>query len=253
MLVEPIEKNGYCIMKKNTYEAIELDIQHAPKVPPETVSRFFKTGHATYSAHDQFLGLQNPIIRKIAKEHPHTPLEDIQKLLMSPYNEKRLLGLIILVHQYQRSKSKAEIVEFYCNHLDQVNNWNLVDLSAHYILGDYLIDQDRSKLYTLSQSKNLWHRRIAVLSTFAFIRKNDFKDILALSCQLKYDPEDLMHKAIGWMLREVGKQDVSVLKAYLDEHAQDMPRTMLRYAIEKLSKDLQKHYRDKKASEKEAF
>lgn len=207
---------------------------------------FFKTGVGQYGEGDQFIGVTVPNQRLIARRFAEESLEEIATLLSSPVHEERLTGLLILVRQYQRASSgkKADarvqraIVDFYVDHIDCVNNWDLVDSSAPYILGRYLVDRPRSerkRLHRWARSANQWHRRIAVLTTMAFIADLQFSDTLDLAKGLLDDKQDLIHKAVGWALREVGKKDLATLRAFLDEHHTRMPRTMLRYAIEKLS------------------
>lgn len=199
--------------------------------------RFFKTSHDSYSAHDEFLGITVPTLRKIAKKYQHAPQEIVISLLTSSYNEKRLLALFILVHQYQRGTfdRQEEIYHFYLNNRAYVNNWNLVDSSAHYIVGHYLCDKDRSLLIELAKSSILWDRRISIVATWYFMRKSDTKTTFELATILLNDKHDLIHKAVGWMLREAGKKDETQLLQFLSQHAKQMPKTMLRYAIEKLT------------------
>jgi len=166
----------------------------------------------------------------------------LKELLKNKFHECRLCALMILRLQYEGFENKKELVDFYLRNTQYVNNWDLVDLSCEYILGNWLLDKDRKILYQLAKSKNLWERRIAIISTFEFIRHRQFIDILKLSEILINDNHDLIHKAVGWMLREVGKRDEKVLKDFLDKHYQKMPRVMLRYAIEKLSKNIRKKY-----------
>jgi 3-methyladenine DNA glycosylase AlkD len=208
---------------------------------------FFKTGPGSYSEHDQFIGVSVPELRKIAKIFPHISLDELQELLYSKTNEVRLLALIILVAQYQTSneKAQAERYEFYRKHLSQVNNWNLVDASAHHIIGAHLFDRKRNSLLELAKSAAMWERRISIVSTGYFIRKHDLAWTFKIARLLLNDEHDLIHKAVGWMLREAGKRDESTLIAFLDEHAVAMPRTMLRYAIEKFPEVKRKHYRHK--------
>ncbi len=210
--------------------------------------RFFKTGKGEYGEGDQFIGVTVPNQRRVAKEYKDLPLSEILKLLNSPIHEHRLTALFILVHQYQKGDEvhKKVIYDFYVAHRDRVNNWDLVDSSAHKIMGDYLLDRDRSVLYDFAHSEVLWDRRIAIISCFAFLSRNEFKDTLALSKILLKDDHDLIHKAVGWLLREVGKKDLSLLLSFLDEHATEMPRTMLRYAIEKLDESKRQFYLKKK-------
>lgn len=208
--------------------------------------RFFKCGPGQYGAGDQFLGLSVPQVRSVLAQYRTLPVPECMALLQSPYNEARLLALLILVAQYQRKRaSEAErqaVFDAYLTSRSRVNNWNLVDASAPAIVGGQLLQRDRALLYQLVQSASLWDRRMAVLATFAFIRAGDFADTLHLCEMLLGDREDLMHKACGWMLREVGKRDEAVLRAFLDAHAGQMPRTMLRYALEKLPAALRADY-----------
>lgn len=208
--------------------------------------RFFKCGPGQYGEGDQFLGLSVPQVRSVLAAYRSLPVADCVALLQSPYNEARLLALLILVAQYQRKRaSEAErqtVYDAYLAQRSRVNNWNLVDASAPIIVGGHLLQRERSLLDTLVQSPVLWDRRIAVLATFAFIRAGDFADTLRLCEHQLTDREDLMHKACGWMLREVGKRDEAVLRAFLDTHARKMPRTMLRYALEKLAPEVRAAY-----------
>lgn len=199
------------------------------------LSRFFKTGKGQYGEGDIFLGVMVPGQRRIAKKYETLSLKDIRKLLSSKIHEHRLVALIILVNQYKKGDEhdRDKIVDFYLRYSKYINNWDLVDLSAPNIPGEYLLNKDRAVLYRLARSKNLWERRIAIMSTFAFIRKNDFEDALRISALLLHDYHDLIHKAVGWMLREVGKRDFKAEEDFLKEHYRVMPRTMLRYAVER--------------------
>ncbi len=211
----------------------------------KTLQRFFKTGVGEYGEGDIFLGVTVPQTREIVKEFwRETPLAEVQELLNSGIHEERLTGLLILVAKYQKSDEEHRklIYNFYLQNTRNVNNWDLVDLTAPNIVGNFLLDKNRKILYKLAKSKNLWERRIAVVSCFAFIRNNDFKDTLKLSEILLGDKEDLIHKAAGWMLREIGKRDVSVLKNFLEQHCKNMPRTMLRYSIEKFDEEKRKYF-----------
>ena len=198
---------------------------------------FFKTGKGEYGEGDQFLGIQVPQQRKIAKKFlPAIDEKDLKTLIASPFHEVRLTALFILVGKFEKSKSTEEKrfwVDFYLNNRSFVNNWDLVDSSAHQILGSWLYDKDRTPLYELANSNNLWDQRIAIISTYYFIRKNDFEDTLKIAEILLFHPHDLIHKAVGWMLREVGKRDYETEYGFLEKHYKKMPRTMLRYAIEK--------------------
>jgi 3-methyladenine DNA glycosylase AlkD len=210
---------------------------------------FFKTGKGQYGEGDKFLGVVVPDVRRTAKEYKETAsFADIAHLLADEFHECRLCGLLILVEQFKRANEerRGRIVDFYLSHTSGINNWDLVDLSAPYILGEYLADKtDRGVLYRMADSSILWEQRIAVVSTIALIRRNDFTDIIALSERLLHHKHDLMHKAIGWMLRESGKRDKEVLTAFLDRHYKTMPRTMLRYSIERLTPDERHHYMTK--------
>lgn len=216
--------------------------------------RFFKTGKGEYGEGDKFLGITVPESRKIAKKYSDIPLEEVGKLLKDPHHEIRLVALLILVHKYQSSARKdlaerKKIVDFYLKNTRYINNWDLVDLSAHYIVGNYLFEQPncaRTVLAQLSKSKNLWERRIAVVSTFAFIYKGESKWTFKIVETLMTDKHDLIHKACGWMLREVGKRvsEKDLLK-FLDAYSHKMPRTMLRYAIERLPDSKRKYYLNK--------
>lgn len=203
--------------------------------------RFFKTAKGEYAEGDRFLGIAVPQMRKLGKKYNSLELSEIRELLYSPYNEERLLGLLILVGQFERSKEaskkRAEIYDFYVKHMERVNNWNLVDLSARPIIGGHLIDKSRDVLREWAKSESLWVRRIAIVATYHFIKEGEFEDTLQIATILLDDKEDLIHKAVGWMLRELGKRDEAVLKNFLRSHYTQMPRTMLRYAIERLSLD----------------
>jgi 3-methyladenine DNA glycosylase AlkD len=215
-----------------------------------SAQRYFKTAPGEYGEGDQFIGIRVPVLRKLAKEFRGLPLSEAKVLLDSPIHEERLLALLILVDAYHRANEtgRAEIYALYLQRLDRVNNWDLVDTSAPHIVGRHLADQSREVLFRLARSKNLWHRRVAILATQSFIRQNDFAHTLRLAELLRDDEQDLMHKAVGWMLREVGERDLVVLKKFLDQHADRMPRTMLRYAIEKLpERERQKLLRAAKA------
>jgi len=197
--------------------------------------RFFKAFSGGYGEGDKFLGIKVPELRAKAKEYINLPLPEVSKLLRSEWHEGRLLALFIMVGQFKRKKPdlKEEIYQLYLDHLPYVNNWDLVDSSAHYIMGVWLLDKDREILYDLARSAKLWERRIGIMSTFHFIRQRQFDDTLAISVILLHDTEDLIHKAVGWMLREIGNRDGVTERDFLKSRYQTMPRTMLRYAIEK--------------------
>lgn len=205
---------------------------------------FFKTGKGEYGEGDIFLGITVPIIRKIAKQYSSLSLNNLQNSLKSKFHEERLAALLILVSQFKKAddEKKEQIFRFYLKNAKNINNWDLVDLTAPNIVGEFLKDKDKSILYSLVKSKNLWERRISVLASFAFIRNNSFSDSIKLSQILLSDSHDLIHKAVGWMLREIGKRDINVLETFLESNYKQMPRTMLRYAIEKFPEDKRKAY-----------
>ena len=211
------------------------------------LSRFFKTGKGEYGEGDIFLGIKVPDQRKVAAKYKDITLEDVQELLESKIHEHRLTSLFILVSKYKKADDpgKKEIVDFYLKNTKNINNWDLVDSSAPYILGNYLRDKGKPILYTLAKSGNLWERRIAMLSTYAFIRTNEFEDTLKIAEILLSDKHDLIHKAVGWMLREVGNRDPEKEEEFLKKHCKMMPRTMLRYAIEKFNKEKKNVYLNK--------
>ncbi|HYU27030.1 MAG TPA: DNA alkylation repair protein [Thermoanaerobaculia bacterium] len=197
--------------------------------------RFFKTAPGQYGHGDRFLGLTVPAMRLVVREFCGLPLHDAGALLASPWHEDRLVALMILVERYRRTPAaRAAIFRLYLGHTDRINNWDLVDVSAANVAGAHLEERSRKPLYRLAKSKSLWERRIAIVATLHFIRRNQFEDTLAISKVLLGDKHDLIHKACGWMLREVGKRDENALRGFLEEHAATMPRTMLRYAIERL-------------------
>lgn len=211
------------------------------------LQRFFKTGKGEYGEGDVFLGIKVPVQRQFVKKYYDLPLKDVQQLLKSKIHEHRLVGVLILVVQYTQGDeaTKKRIYMMYLQNTHNVNNWDLVDLSAPNIVGQYLLDKPRKKLYTLARSKLLWERRIAILATLRFIRQNDFSDLYRLSSILIKDEHDLIHKAVGWMLREAGKRDQKKLEAFLTKYSKQMPRTMLRYAIERFSETKRKFYMNK--------
>lgn len=213
--------------------------------------RFFKTGEGEYGAGDKFLGVVVPKTRIVAKRYKEETFEVIAHLLSSEWHEVRLCALIMMCERFKKVNEQArrEICQFYLSHTVSINNWDLVDLSAPGIVGTYLSDKEddeRKELYRLAQSSWLWDQRIAVVSTITFIRQSDFIDIIRLAEQLMQHPHDLMHKAIGWMLREMGKKNEDILRAFLEQHADKMPRTMLRYSIEKFDEEERQYFLKKK-------
>ena len=205
------------------------------KKTAETLQWFFKTGKGEYGEGDKFLGIKVPQIREIAKVNKDLTTSEIQKALKSKFHEERLCALLILVERYSKSneKTKGEIAKFYLDNTKYINNWDLVDLTAPKILGKHLLTRNRKILFELAVSENLWERRISILSTFWFIREKQFQDSLKIAKMLLNDEHDLIHKAVGWMLREIGKRDLETEEKFLKKHYNKMPRTMLRYAIEK--------------------
>ena len=228
----------------NTINEIQTLLRKSTTTLPNKATAFFKTGSGSYAENDQFIGVNVPTIRIIAKKFATLSLEEIRNLLESPINEERLLALFILVDQYKKADTETQekLYQFYLNNLQYVNNWNLVDASAHVIVGAHLFSRDREQILTLAQSNNMWHRRIAMVSTFFFIRNNDLEWTFKIATLLLNDTHDLIHKAVGWMLREAGKRDSNALAAFLDQHVSHMPRTMLRYAIEKFPEEKRKSY-----------
>ncbi len=211
---------------------------------------FFKTGPGQYGEGDIFLGITVPKLRKFSKECYATSPEEALKLLKSPVHEERLLALLLLVELYADGDDsvKKKIHTLYCNNTRYINNWDLVDLSAPQIVGRYLADKSRKTLYDFARSDDLWKKRIAIVSTFYFIRQNDFGDTLKISGMLIDDRHDLIHKAVGWMLREVGKRSLATEEAFLKRYYREMPRTMLRYAIERFPEAKRQKYLQGKAA-----
>ena len=210
----------------------------------KNLSWFFKTGKGQYGEGDVFLGITVPEQRKVAKKYTDLSLNDLQELLNSEIHEHRFTALVILISKYRKAEesSKKEIFDFYLRNTKNINNWDLVDLSAPRIIGDYLLNKDRTTLFKLARSNSLWERRISILSTFTFIDNCDFEDALSISELLLHDEHDLIHKAVGWALREIGKRDQNVEEKFLTKHYPSVPRTMLRYAVEKFDEKKRKKY-----------
>ena len=210
------------------------------------LARFFKTRKGEYGEGDFFLGITVPISRQIARKYQELPLLEVAKLFKNKYHEARLVALLILVHKFKQAKTEEEkkkIYNFYLTQTKYINNWDLVDLSASYIVGNYLIDKNKKILEKLAKSKNLWEKRIAVISTFAFIYKGESEWTFKIIEMLMKDKHNLIHKACGWMLREVGKRvSEKKLERFLDKNVKIMPRTMLRYAIERLPESKRRYY-----------
>lgn len=205
---------------------------------------FFKTGPGQYAQGDIFLGIKVPVLRRMSKSYQSLAVKDTLKLLKSPFHEARLLSLLILILKYRQADApgKERIYKVYLKYSRYINNWDLVDVSAKHIVGEFLSDKSRAPLYKLAISDSLWERRIAILSTFYFIENNDFQDTLKIVKTLITDPQDLIHKAAGWMLREIGKRKMDAEEKFLKKHCRIMPRTMLRYAIERFPEPSRQAY-----------
>ena len=207
--------------------------------------RFFKTDKGEYGHGDLFLGVRAPQIRLIAKKHIDISITDMKTLICSKYHEERFLGLIILVNKYAKTKDKKnrnQLYKIYVYSFKYINNWNLVDVTCPHVTGKHLIDKDRTILYKWAKSEDLWTKRIAMVSTFSFIRKNDLEDTFKIAEILLHDEHDLIHKAVGWMLREAGKRDIKKEETFLKKYYKTMPRTMLRYSIEKFPETKRQKY-----------
>jgi 3-methyladenine DNA glycosylase AlkD len=225
-------------------EKLQKDIQKlSNKKRAAELSRFFKTGEGEYGFGDKFVGLTVPDCRKLAIEYKDLPFEDLYKLLRSEIHEERLIALLILVHNFEKDDMlQRRIYEFYLKNIKFVNNWDLVDLSSYKIIGGYLIDKPKTVLYKLAESKNLWERRISIISTYCFIKNKEFDDTFSIAEILIKDDTDLIQKAVGWMLREVGKIDLEAEVKFLDKHYKEMGRTALRYSIEKFPEKTRQSY-----------
>lgn len=216
----------------------------ANKEIAEHSQRFFKTGKGQYGEGDIFLGIRVPVLRKIAKKFRRISLAEVSKLLESKFHEERLLSILMLVNLFKSGDEDDQelIYELYLDKTKFINNWDIVDISAGNIVGAFLFEKDKAPLYRLVFSENLWERRIAIVATFYFIRNDEFDDTLKIAEILFTDKEDLIHKAVGWMLREVGKRVIEIEEEFLEEHYLKMPRTMLRYAIERFPETRRKMY-----------
>ena len=218
----------------------------------EHSQRFFKTGKGEYGEGDIFLGIRVPVLRKLVKKYRRISIAEVRKLLHSKFHEERLLAVLMLVHLFKNRSGtldesgtydgQKQIYNLYLDNIEFINNWDIVDISAGNIVGAYLHQKDKALLYRLVKSQNLWERRISIISTFYFIRQNEFDDTLKIAEILLNDKEDLIQKAVGWMLREVGKREIEIEEEFLQEHYMKMPRTMLRYAIEKFPETRRKMY-----------
>jgi 3-methyladenine DNA glycosylase AlkD len=206
--------------------------------------RFFKTGSGQYGEGDIFIGVRVPVLRKLAKQYRSISITSALELLRAPVHEERLLGLFLLIHHYRSGDPDCRevIYNHYLKHSEYINNWDLVDASAEHIVGHFLIEKDKGPLFLLAQSDALWERRIAILATFCYIKRGRFDETLLISDILLNDGHDLIQKAVGWMLREVGKRDQAAEETFLLPRYRNMPRTMLRYAIEKFPEPIRKSY-----------
>ena len=219
-------------------------LQLANEQIAEHSQRFFKTGKGEYGEGDIFLGIRVPLLRRLVKKYGGISIAEVRKLLHSKFHEERLLAVLMLVQLFKSADESVQkqVYDLYLENTEFINNWDIVDISASNIVGAHLYEKDKAPLYDLVQSKNLWERRISIISTFYFIRQNEFDDTLKIAKILLNDKEDLIHKAVGWMLREVGKREIEFEEEFLQEHYKIMPRTMLRYAIEKFPETSRKMY-----------
>lgn len=237
-------------MTRVSIKKIKHDLRgYASPAKAEVLKKFFKTDPGEYAAGDRFIGVVVPDIRLVVKRYfRDISLGQVTELLHSPIHEERFLSLVMLVERFKRAdeSERSQIFDLYLSNTAYINNWDLVDVTTPSIVGAYLLDKPRDRLYRLAGSDSLWERRISVLATFAFIRAGDYADAISLAEAHLDDKHDLMHKAVGWMLREVGKRDERLLREFLDKHSAAMPRTMLRYAIEKFDKVSQQEYLKKK-------
>jgi 3-methyladenine DNA glycosylase AlkD len=233
----------------NELEKLEEKLKKAANpIKAKILQGFFKTGKGEYGEGDVFLGIIVPVQRKIAREFFELSINEIQELLNSQVHEKRLIALLILIEKFRKAskekdeETRAKIFEFYLKNTKKINSWDLVDLSAQNIIGNYLLDKEKDILYELAKSDNLWEKRISIVATFAFIRNNEYNHALKISEILLEDSQDLIHKAVGWMLREIGKKNVEILEDFLGKYSSKMPRTMLRYAIERFDEEKRKRW-----------
>lgn len=229
------------------FNQLKKELQQKQSIEKAKIlQRFFKTGPGEYGEGDVFLGITIPELRKLAKAYILLDFPDLTRLLQSPIHEERMLSLLILMQKYHKNAdSQTTCYQFYVDHKTYINNWDLVDVSAPHIIGHYLFDRDASILLRFAKSRHLWTKRIAIVSTFHFIREHKFDNTLKIAEFLLHDQHDLIHKAVGWMLREIGKRDILIEKQFLDQYYTVMPRTMLRYAIEKFDEKERKFYLNK--------
>ncbi len=208
--------------------------------------RFFKTGPGQYGEGDVFMGLTMPETRAISSKYTEMPIEEVQELLNSEIHEHRMSALLIVIQKYRKAnkEEKRKLYEFYLKNMSRINNWDLIDVTASHVVGDFLFNnkEEKEMLYKLAKSNDLWEKRISVISTFRFIKENEFEDSINISEILLNDKHDLIHKAVGWMLREIGKKDQEIEEEFLRKYHKTMPRTMLRYSLEKFTKDKKDFY-----------
>ncbi len=231
----------------NTLQNLKKDLRKFERpTKAKILTRFFKTGKGEYAEGDSFLGLKTDETKFVSKKYKDLNYKDLKTLLLSKIHEERMTAIMIMVERFKKGdfKTKEEVYDFYCKNLLGINNWDLVDVSCPHIIGGYLFISKKSRktLYDLARSDNLWLKRISIMSSFYFIRENDFEDSLKISKILLRDKHDLIHKAVGWMLREIGKRDMDVEEKFLRAHYKKMPRTTLRYAIEKFPESLRIKY-----------
>jgi 3-methyladenine DNA glycosylase AlkD len=230
---------------RNAYQGVRQDIRKVATTARAKVNQwFFKTGPGEYGEGDRFLGVTLPALRMLARRYERLSIADLQRLIRSPWHEERLLALLILIRQYAEADraGRSAIYLFYLRNTASINSWDLVDVSAAPIVGAHLLERDRSRLRRLARSGLLWERRIAMIATLYFIKRREYDDALAIAALLLSDRQDLIHKAVGWMLREIGKRDPAIEKRFLDKHAPEMPRTMLRYAVERFPPRTRRKY-----------
>lgn len=222
----------------------ETLLTYADDEKAKVLQGFFKTGKGEYGEGDTFAGIPVPQVRKVARQFREAPLSELTKLLSDPIHECRLLALLTMIEIFKHGDEsvKKNVFETYLAHTHYINNWDLVDLSAYQIVGQYLLHKDRESLHRLSRSNYLWEQRISIVATWIYIRSSDFTDTLIIADRLQNHPHDLMQKAVGWMLREVGKKDKKALVDFLERRYMNMPRTMVRYAVEKFSPEERRKY-----------
>ncbi|MDD4382482.1 MAG: DNA alkylation repair protein [Candidatus Dojkabacteria bacterium] len=229
------------MIRKNIVKDLE-NVSDKDKVPG--LLRFFKTGKGQYGYGDRFVGIKTPDLAKIIKRYyKDISFDELEFFVTNPIHEYRVFGFMCLVHKYEaKTADKESIFKYFKRYIKYLNNWDLVDITVPHVIGEYLFDRDKDWLYNLARSKNLWYRRISVISTFEFIRRGKYDDTLKISEILLDDKEDLIHKAVGWMLREVGKRNLDIEESFLKKHYKVMPRTMLRYALEKFDEPKRQMY-----------